>query len=550
MVGFVPAVRSLVAVLTGFLALGAGCSRGDRASTHADRPGTATSSGAAKTGQGIDATLDGLIADGWSRAGVDPSPLADDATYLRRVSLDLTGRIPTPDAVVRFLGDGASNKRRVLVDNLLRSEAYAQHWAGVYTDLLMAGRTKERPQVTGDTRAWLAGALGRGTGYDDIATEILTAQGEFDGPGPYGFLVTHGEKNNVESVTGKTARIFLGITLECAQCHDHPSDPRYSQEDFYAMAAYFARSKARLKKEGGKRVPTIVEKRRGEMRMPTLEDGPRARSGKVVSPAFLSRPMPSNAPDRRIALAEQVVDSDLFAKTVVARTWVRLLGHGVVDRWDDLGGENDETHPPILDHLATQFVAQDYDMRALLRAIVLSDAYQRASWSPERAPDQVARAEMAFAQAPVRSMDADQLFRSLMIATSVEDSRSKLFRKNVQRGKDRALKEYRFVFADDEMGTADAFSGSVPQALLLLNGELVQTGVSDIRGTTVYDVLDTHAKPSARVDALYLRVYGRLPTTAQRDRALALLDEREHGSSAYEDLMHAMLLSSEFLTIH
>ncbi|MEM6295311.1 MAG: DUF1549 and DUF1553 domain-containing protein [Myxococcota bacterium] len=545
-----PAVRSLVLTLAGALILGAGCSRGDRASTHADQPGTATSSGAATTGQGIDATLDRLVADGWARAGVSPSPMADDATYLRRVTLDLTGRIPTPEAVTRFLADSSPGKRRALVDQLLGTEAYAEHWAGVYTDLLMAGRTKQRPQVSSDTRAWLAGAFEAGTGYDQITTEILTAQGEFDGPGPYGFLVTHAEKNNVESVTGKTARIFLGITLECAQCHDHPSDPRYSQQDFYSMAAYFARSKARLKKDGGKRVPTIVEKRRGEMRMPTHEDGPGERSGDLVQPGFLSRPMPSNPEGRRAALAQQVVASDLFAKTVVARTWSRLLGHGVVDRWDDLGGENDDTHPPILDHLATQFIAQGYDMRALLRMIVLSDAYQRASWSPERATDQVPTAERAFAQAPVRSMDANQLFRSLMIATSVEDSRSKLFRKNVERGKDRALKEYRFVFADDEMGTADAFSGSVPQALLLLNGELVQTGVSDIRGTTVHDVLDRHEEPAARVDALYLRVYGRRPTAAQRDRALALLDEREHGSSAYEDLMHAMLLSSEFLTIH
>ncbi len=118
----------------------------------------------------------------------------------------------------------------------------------MYTDLLLAGRTKERNRVTEDTRSWLRDAFSDNRGYDTIATELLTAQGSFDAPGPYGFLVSHGEKDNVEALTGKTAQIFLGITLQCAQCHDHPSDPRYSQEDFYAMAAYFGRSTFRVKK--------------------------------------------------------------------------------------------------------------------------------------------------------------------------------------------------------------------------------------------------------------------------------------------------------------
>ncbi len=526
-----------------------GCARRDTPTPPAAQSADAAGPGT-RPGDSADPQLDRLIARGWTEAGVMPAPYADDATYLRRATLDLTGRIPSAAAVAAFEADPRPNKRAVWVETLLASDAFAEHWADLYTDLLLAGRTKLRPEVTEDTRAWLQDAFANDTGYDTIATDLLTASGRFEGPGPYGFLLSHGERGNIEALTGKTAKIFLGITLECAQCHDHPSDDRYAQEDFYALGAYFGRSKVRYQRFAGQRTPLIVDRRRGELRLPTAKDGPGERSGPVVDPAFLSREASVHPQGRRAALAKDIVASDLFAKTVVARTWQQLFGHGLVDRWDDLGGEHDEMHPPALDHLAARFVADGYDLDGLLRTLVLSDAYQRASSSPGRAPEDVGRAEALFAQHPVRSMNADQLFRSLIIATSADGAGGPLFRKNFEKRRDRALKEYRFVFSDDEMDSADAFSGSVPQALLLLNGELVRAGTSDIRGTAVYDVLERYEEPAARVEALYLRVYGRRPTDAQRERVMAMLDEREHGSSAYEDLMHAMLLSSEFLTIH
>lgn len=534
-----------VAVAVSMLALG--CARRD-ASIPPPAPQATPRTDSERSRVSVDADLDTLIAQGWAAAGVDPAPLADDATYLRRVTLDLTGRIPTASAVTRFEADPRPDKRAVAVEGLLTSDAFAEHWADLYTELLLAGRTKERKRVTDDTRAWLTEAFADAMTYDAIATALLTAEGRFDAPGPYGFLLSHGERNNVEALTAKTAKVFLGITLECAQCHDHPSDDRYAREDFYALGAYFARSRIRLQKGGG-RVPVIVDRPRGELRMPTGSDGPTERSGPVVAPAFLAREASPHDDGRRASLAASVVASDLFAKTVVARTWQQLFGYGIVPRWDDLGGEHDASHPPALTHLAERFVADGYDLRALLRVMVLSDAYQRASAS-ERPPSEVEAAEALFAQHPVRSMSADQLFRSLLIAASADGAGGPLFQRNFERRRERALSEYRFVFADDEMQSADVFSGSVPQALLLLNGDLVQAGTSDIAGTAVHDVLDRYEDPRARIEALYLRIYGRRPTDAQRARVLERLDAREHGSSAYEDLVHAMLLSSEFLTIH
>ncbi len=525
------------------------CARRDGAVPPQAAPGANEGSGT-RPGSSQDAELDRLLREGWNAAGIEPAAYVDDATYLRRISLDLTGRIPTATTLAAFEADPRPDRRVAWVDALLNSQPFAEHWAELYTDLLLSGRTRERNSVTEDTRAWLEGAFADKMRYDAIATELLTAQGRFEGPGPYGFLISHGERNNVEALAGKTAKVFLGITLECAQCHDHPSDPRYSQEDFYALAAYFGRSKFRFQKSGGARVPSLFDRKRGEMHLPTAQDGPGDRSGAKIDPAFLSKDASEHPDGRRAALAQDVVRSDLFAKTVVARTWQQLFGFGLVERWDDLGGEHDESHPRALEHLAAGFVHSDYDLQALLRTIVLSDAYQRSSTGPDQDPAQTRAAEAVFARHPVRSMNAEQLFRSLMIATSADGEGGPRFRKNFEKRRDRALKEYRFVFADDEMDSADSFSGSVPQALLLLNGALVRSGTSDVKGTAVYEVLGRYETPEARIDALYLRVYGRRPTQAQQARILATLEEREHGSSAYEDLMHAMLLSSEFLTIH
>ena len=497
----------------------------------------------------IDGQLDKIIMDGWGE--IEPAPRVDDATFLRRVTLDLTGRIPTRREVKAFEHDGEPHKRRRVVNTLLASDAYAEHWAEVYTNLLYVGAARVKPIVRAGTRQWLEDQFGEGTSYDVMTRDMIASGGEFDVNGPYGFVLTHGFRNNIEGVTAHTARVFLGLRLECAQCHDHPTDDRLEQEDFYSMAAFYVRTKPRIRKGKGSRTPILIDKKRGEMRMPTAMDAPGSRSGPEVAPRFLGRKVQLKVGQtRREALADAIVDSDLFAKAVVARTWHRLMGHGLVAAFDDLGGEGDPSHPPALQHLADRFVASGYDYADLLRTIVLSTAYQRASFAPDRTPADTRAAEHAFAQAAVRPMDADQLFRSLLIATGVEKTAGRQFRFRVERKKKRALAEYKFVFPDDENVEADAFSGNVPQALLLLNGKLMARATQDRAGGTLAKILDNRKDPAKRVDALYVAVYGRHPTAAQLDAMVELVGRDGNTDRAYEDLMHAMLLSSEFLTIH
>ncbi|MEM9460272.1 MAG: DUF1549 and DUF1553 domain-containing protein [Myxococcota bacterium] len=490
--------------------------------------------------------LDATIAEHWHAAGVTPAAPANDTEFLRRVTLDLIGRIPTPDEVDRFMTSDDPRKRAALVDDLLARDAFAEHWADVLTQTLLGGAVQERRRLREGLHTWIEDELHEGRGWDEMTTTMLTASGDTSPPGAAAFMAVHGRKNQVEALTGQTARVFLGLQLQCAQCHDDPDD-RFTQDQFYGLAAYYAQTRVRQTKVDGVRVPRIIDKRRGQMRMPTETDAPGDRSGPRVTPSFPALDVgPRPDETRRQTLARGVVGSPLFAKAAVNHAWAQLMGRGIVEPWDDLGALQGTEHPPLLEHLAADLVAHDHDLRHLLRQIVLSSAYQRSSQS--EAEGAAARTQ-AFAQAAVRPMSTDQLLRSLLVATGLQDVQGRAFRREVQTRRQRISKEYALVFDDDEMASADTLRGNVPQALLLLNGELTNQGVA-ARAGAVARILRDHPEPSARLDALFVRVFGRPPSAERRAELLTFVDGRDHDPEAYEDLMHAMLVSSEFLTIH
>ena len=490
--------------------------------------------------------LELAIAEHWRAAGVVPVAVADDAELLRRATLDLAGRIPTADEVDRFLADVRPDKYEALVDALLRSDAFTEHWADVLTDTLLGGSTLDRPRLREGLHAWLRGELEAGTGWDEMTTEMLAVTGEVELESPAGFLVAHGRGGQIEALTGQTARVFLGLQVQCAQCHDDP-DGRFTQREFYGLAAYYARTRGGLREVNGERGARIVDRRRGQLRMPTASDSPGERSGELVLPGFPGLDaVPGQGESWRHALARGVVASPLFAKAAVNHAWARLFGRGLVEPWDDLGAPQGTDHPPLLDVLAESFVAHDHDLRHLLRSIVLSSAYQRSSIG---GPDGNAAREQAFAQAAVRPLAAAPLVRSLLVATGLEDVRGQAFARSVDRRLRKVEQEFAQAFDDDEGAAADAFTGNVPQALLLLDGELTNQGVAARRGALA-QLLDDQARPADRVDALWRRVYGRPAPPERAAEALAFLDAHRHTDAAYEDLMHAMLLTSEFLTNH
>ena len=330
--------------------------------------------------------------------------------FLRRVTLDVAGRIPTLDEAERFLADRAPDKRARLVDGLLAGPDYAEHWADIYLDLFVGRQfRKPRLEMQLEPRAYFVTAFRENRRFDQIARDLLTFSGEIRPNGPGVFLASHLKGGGPEMAASVTTRLFLGVQIQCAQCHDHPYDARYKQEDFYGLVAYFARTKQREEKTIG--VPATdpaptqsQENAMGDpgmagpsMALPALApnktywiiDKPNgqakfrkagASDDTVVRPKFLGRrvePLPGEAP--RQTLARAIVDSDLFAKTLVDRTWAQLFGRGIVEPWDDLGGEGDPLHPPLLNRLAQDFRASGCDIKHLLRVVLLSKTYGRTS---------------------------------------------------------------------------------------------------------------------------------------------------------------------------
>jgi hypothetical protein len=262
----------------------------------------------------------------------------------------------------------------------------------------------------------------------------------------------------------------------------------------------------------------------------------------VVKPRFFGREVePTRTETLRDALARAVIGSDLFAKTVVDRTWAQLFGRGIVDPWDDLGGEGDARHPALLVRLADDFRASGHDLKHLLRTIVLSRTYGATS----RGAADDAASTAAFARAAVRRLAPEQVFRSLVVATGAERM-EKAGAAEMQKKIDRALKEYLFVFADDEMAEIDTFNGNVPQALLVFNGEVTNQGSRARAGGTLAGILTASGDPATRLRRLFLAAYTRPPTGDEAARLMPAGTDR----GAWEDLFFALLTSTEMLTNH
>ncbi len=465
-----------------------------------------------------------------------PLAAADDALLLRRASLDLLGRIPTAAELDEFRTASPQTRYEQAIDRMLASQQHAGHLAQLWTDVLLARALKLPPTVERGTHDWLAAQFAVDRGFDETTRELLAVTGEVEADGPAGFLLAHGRRRRTAAVAGETARVFLGTQIQCAQCHDHP-DANYSQREFHAFAAHFARLSIRPLERGESARVRVVENRRGQGRLPTASDPPDRPSGAVVMPSYFGEATAERG-NRREALADAIVADRRFARAIANRSWAQLMGRGVVEPVDGL--PIDGAVPPLLDALADTLVAGEFELDALLRAIVLSPAYRASGTGSGDVDARVA----AFAQAAVRPLPDHALLRSLAIAAGVDPDDPASLPPGVRR---RDLREFRFVFDDDEGMEVDE-GPNLPQALLWQHGELVARAAS-AKGTTVLaKVLRDHDDADARIDALWWQLYARAPD--DRERAAARATVARDDAASWEDLVHAMLCSSEFTTNH
>ncbi len=508
-----------------------GAGAGDVGGGRADRAGTARDARALAAR--VDAVLDARRAE----EGVKPVARADDGEFLRRVSLDLIGKIPTAAEARDFLDDPSRDKRVTLVERLLDSPAYTTRATELWRQLLLPEADTEdlARQVAGGFEAWLRRKVAEEAGYDRIVREILTAKlagrntemmltGRAD-PSPAAYYVA--KEGKPENVAASVSRVFLGVRLECAQCHDHPF-ARWKREQFWGFAAFFAGLPAQDPEDMG--APPRENRSRRELTIPGTK--------KVIQAGHLDGTSPAWRPraETREILAEWITapGNPYFARAVVNRVWARFFGVGLVDPVDDLDVEAAPEFVGLLDELAEQFRMHGYDLKYLIRVLTATGAYNLSSVA-----DPGKSAAQTFSSMPVRGLSAGQLFDSLIQATGADATGA--------RG--RFLEQ----FANRDERPTEAQT-SILQALTMMNGTFVAGATSPESGEVLGAVakapfLDT----AGRIETLYLATLTRRPTAEELSALVRYVDRREgpeNRAKALADVFWALLNGPEFPLNH
>lgn len=501
-------------------------------------------------GSRIDQYFGGRCAD----ANVKPAGVADDAEFLRRIYLDLAGRIPSVAEARMFLDDSAPDKRARLVDSLLESAGYVNNFTNFWRALMLpdsAGNIQFRLQVP-DFEAWLRKRLRNNVAYDELVRELLTA-----GAGPAGarrVAVPDGRsegtasafyqvnENKPENLAAATSRLFLGVKLECAQCHDHPF-AQWKREQFWSYAAFFGNLQPqRIMGEIVFGAKVQDSGNRHSIKIPGTD--------KVVPARFLDGTQPNWQSDSnsRTVLADWVTarENQYFARAAVNRLWAHFFGHGLVEPVDDLLSDQGGSHPELLDELARQFADHKFDVKYLVRAIVLSRTYQRTSAVPDGSPTD----PRLFAHMAVKGLSPEQLFDSLAQATGWQERLDDNSRRRVfVIGGGGAREEFiaKFANASDKRTEVQT---SILQALSLMNGKLIDGVTSLDRGELLPAVADAPFMTTPeKIETLYLAALSRKPAAKELERLTKYINDGD-GNKALADVFWALLNSSEFVLNH
>jgi hypothetical protein len=498
-------------------------------------------------------TVDRHLLAQWRKLGTAPSGPADDATFLRRVTLDICGTLPTPKEVAEYLSDPRPDKRARLVDRLLERPEYASYFALKWADILQnrgAGysTSKQRPGTT-LFAGWIRDSLAANKPYDQFVGEILTATGsQNENPPAIWYRTLRKGPEYVEAV----AQAFLGVRVQCAQCHHHPAE-RWSQSDYYSLAAAFSR----IGRKGGfadAEVPTdeiIYVRDTGSVVHP--------RTGEAMQPRALGGPLleMDRFEDPRQALARWMTrtDNPFFARTMANRMWAHFLGRGIVHPIDDARSTNPPSNPALLDVLAQEFTRSGYDVKHLIRAITGSYAYRLQSSSllgnqsdtqtfarfyPRRLTSEVLLDGISqVLEVPTEFAGGPSKFASGMRAIDLPDENVPM---TFLEAFGRPLRK-----SACECERTDA--PSLTQALELINSPEIQRKLASPSGYA--ERLAAGKEPHAeRVTAAFRRFLAREPSADERAAAVKFLEAETDQRSAYRSLLWSLLATNEFIFNH
>jgi hypothetical protein len=498
--------------------------------------------------------IDQLVAKELKASGITATALTTDEQFLRRVSLDLTGKLPALAELTTFVADKDPHKRAKLIDKLLDSEAYASHWAGYWRDVISA-RIQDRRGLALEQafEKWMTAQFKVNQSWDQIVRAMLTADGacRFDDDGQHGaafFLASHRGPDAANEQAAETSRIFLGIQIQCAQCHDHPSD-QWKRVQFHELAAYFARVRERPIQEQKKPVGIqLVSAPRGEHEMPDKDE---PKKSYTTHPRFLDGKAASRDKgdlDRRRDLARAVTDPNnyWFAGAYVNRVWGELMGQSFYEPVDDMGPGKSAIFAPLLTRMASAFRATHFDVKEMFRVILNSQTYQRQLRSGE-----LADAHLHFAAAYPTRLGADALWDSLTAVLGALGQPPPVARARMPgpfAAKFGLEGLFKTEFAFDPSTKVDEIEGSIPQALMLMNNPAVNQKLQARGDTLLAGILEDNLENDKAVTAVYLRVLARKPSGRELAKCRAYIAKVGNRAEAFEDLLWALINSTEFQT--
>ncbi len=520
-----------------------------------------------------DAVIDFInaqIRKGWKDSEITGSMKSPDNEWCRRVFLDVLGRVPTVAELNAFLKT-PGNKKAKLLDRMLESdeyvEQYARNFSTVWT-ILLIGRPPARPEREMTNRdgmtQYLRQSFLKNKPYDQMVYELVSATGntkpgEKDYNGATNFLIGKlGEarqKPDYVEATSRTARYFLGLQVQCTQCHNHPFND-WKQDQFWSMNAFFRQTASEVNRVGRDIDNAVLSNQdfRGEGSTPAeAEIYFELRNGQmqVAYPKFVDGTTINNSGylrdvDRRAELGKMIMKSEYLGKAIANRMWAHFLGYGFTKPVDDIGPHNPPSHPELLEYLGKEFASHGHDLRKLIRWITLSEAYSLSSkTTPKNSKDDPTLGEKPkFSHFYLRQMQAEQLYESLLYATDAAKTKSADER---EKAKAEWMKQFTVTFANDEGDDATTFNGTIPQALMMMNGEMIKSATSIEGGGFLANIVGR----DDAIDYMYLAALARKPTGADyAAMAAAGLTSRGDPLTSYQDIWWSLLNTNEFIFNH
>ena len=515
----------------------------------------------------IDQVIDKALAD----SHVPASGLSDDAEFSRRLSLDLRGRITTPERITKFIADKDTAKRQKLIEDFLDDPEFGEHFGIIWYHRLVK-KTMDNAQVISYTfEEWLAKEFNKNTSWDQLVKNILMAEGDRDKNPATVFYLAHSEGNKQPEVqparvVATMSQMFMGVRLECCECHNHPFDDGLKQKDFWGVAAFFNGMHANHTGKKDDTTPVILERFvKSAPAKRKVQEGQRdpAPFGEIVIPDskgktekaryLLGEPASlSQSKSPRLAFLDWLTSQDnpYFARAMANKMWANFFGKGIIEPVDEMRDLTKATHPEVLELLAKEFADSGYDIKHLARCIVSTQAYQRTSQPlPQNKDDKV-----LYSHGPIKVMTADMLYDSLQVvlhhapAAAPEKTPRKMATQVQRKGRGTVRDQFRDFFhaeADDDAGVIEEYTHGIPQVLKLMN----DTQMNNITAV-ITDMMRNSKTPEQMIQTLYLRILSRYAMAKEISRMKKYLEGDVVPQRAYRDMFWALMNSSEFMFNH